>query len=123
MDDALSGTSWTVVELAGEATQDPRPRVAFGVDGRVTGSTGVNRLVGTYAVDADGLLDVKGATTLMAAPEPAMSQERAFLRAVGAPVPFALAGDRLELAAPDDSVAAVLALAGPGDADSAPTLA
>lgn len=108
MGHALSGTSWTVVELSGEPTQDPKPRVSFGVDGRVSGTTGVNRLVGTYAVDADGLLDLKGATTLMAGPEAAMRQESSFLAAVGAPAPFRLTADRLELVAPDGSVSVAL---------------
>ncbi|CCH76040.1 hypothetical protein BN12_1020005 [Nostocoides japonicum T1-X7] len=108
MGDELSGTAWTVVELSGEPTQEPRPQVRFGEDGRVSGTTGVNRLIGTYAVDADGLLDLKGATTLMAGPEAAMRQESALLRAIGAPVPFTLSADRLELAAPDGSVGVVL---------------
>ncbi len=108
MGDVLAGTSWTVVELRGEPTRAPRPRVAFGEDGRVGGTTGLNRLVGTYAVDADGLLAIRGATTLMAGPEPAMSQESAFLAVIATPVPVTRTADRLELAGPDGSVGAVL---------------
>ena len=115
----LSGTSWTVVELAGEPTQEPRPRVEFGADGAVHGSTGVNGIMGTYAVQDDGRLALQAATTLMAGPEPAMRQEAAFLRSVVEPVAFTLEEDRLELAGADGSPAVVLA---PADRDPEPLL-
>lgn len=96
-DDAIAGTSWVVQELGGSATSEPRPELSFGDDGRVTGTTGVNRLGGSYTVD-DGLLTVADAvTTRMAGPPEAMEQEQRLLTLLTAPQAFVVTGDRLEI--------------------------
>ena len=96
-DDAIAGTSWVVRELGGAPTADPRPRLTFGDDGRLSGTTGVNRLMGTYAV-TEGLLSVGGvATTRMAGPSPAMEQEQRLLALLAEPQTVVVTGDRLEV--------------------------
>ena len=96
-DNAVAGTSWVVQELGGAVTSDPKPELAFGDDGRVTGTTGVNRFTGRYEV-AEGLLTVAdAATTRMAGPPEAMEQEQRLLALFDAPRAFVMTGDRLEV--------------------------
>jgi heat shock protein HslJ len=96
-DNEVAGTSWVVEELGGAATLEPRPQLSFGDDGRVSGSTGVNRLMGRYEV-TDGLLTVAdAATTRMAGPPAAMEQEQRLLALLDAPQAFVVSGDRLEV--------------------------
>jgi heat shock protein HslJ len=96
-DNAIAGTSWVVQELGGVVTTDPKPQLAFDEDGRVTGTTGVNRVMGRYEV-ADGLLTVAdAATTRMAGPPEAMEQEQRLLGLFDAPQAFVVTGDRLEV--------------------------
>ena len=76
---------------------DPKPQLAFDEDGRVSGTTGVNRVMGRYEV-ADGLLSVAdAATTRMAGPPEAMEQEQRLLGLFDAPQAFVVTGDRLEV--------------------------
>jgi heat shock protein HslJ len=89
-----------VRELRGEPTTAPAPELSFGDDGRVTGSTGVNRLMGTYEVAGDTIHFGPAASTLRAAADDAMAQEEAFLSVVAGEVPFVIDGDRLELGRP-----------------------
>ena len=96
-DNAIVGTSWVVQELGGATTSDPKPELAFGDDGRLTGTTGVNRVMGRYEV-AEGLLTVAdAATTRMAGPPEAMEQEQRLLALLDTPRAFVVTGDRLEL--------------------------
>jgi len=96
-DNAIVGTSWVVQELGGAVTSDPKPELAFGDDGRLTGTTGVNRVMGRYEV-AEGLLTVAdAATTRMAGPPEAMGQEERLLALLDAPQALVVTGDRLEV--------------------------
>lgn len=96
-DDEVGGTSWVVEQLGGAATVEPRPQLTFGDDGRVSGSTGVNRLMGRYEV-TDGMLVVAdAATTRMAGPPAAMEQEQRLLALLGTPQAFVVTDDRLEV--------------------------
>jgi heat shock protein HslJ len=96
-DNAIHGTEWTVQELGGAVTADPRPVLAFGDDGRLTGTTGVNRIMGQFEVQ-DGMLVVSGtATTRMAGPPEAMDQEQRLLDLLGSAQAFVITGDRLEV--------------------------
>ena len=105
-DNAIAGTSWVVQELGGVVTSDPKPHLDFGDDGRVSGTTGVNRLMGRYEV-ADGMLTVAdAATTRMAGPPEAMEQEQRLLALLDAPQAFVVTGDRLEVG--DGETAALL---------------
>ena len=79
MGDNELGGAWTVQEIGGAATSEPRPELTFGPDGRLSGTTGVNRIMGQYEVK-DGLLVVGDAvTTRMAGPPEAMAQEQRLL--------------------------------------------
>lgn len=96
-DTEVAGTSWVVEQLGGVATAPPKPQLSFGDDGRVSGSTGVNRLMGRWEV-TDGLLTVAdAATTRMAGPPAAMEQEQRLLALLDAPQAFVVSGDRLEV--------------------------
>jgi heat shock protein HslJ len=96
-DDAIAGTSWVVQEVGGVVTTEPKPQLAFGADGRVTGTTGVNRLMGEFEV-RDGLLVVGNAvTTRMAGAPEAMQQEQRLLQVLSAQQAFVITGERLEL--------------------------
>jgi heat shock protein HslJ len=94
--DALVDSVWIVESLFDEATDEPRPTVEFGSDGRLGGSTGVNRLIGSWEESADGSVSFgAAATTRMAASEAAMDQERRFLAMLVGPVELEVVGDRL----------------------------
>ena len=97
MSDELGGTTWTVQELGGVVTSAPKPELTFGTDGRVSGTTGVNRIMGPYEATGGVLVIGNAATTRMAGPPEAMAQEQRLLEVLRGEVPFTLTGDRLEL--------------------------
>lgn len=100
-DNALAGTSWLVQEIGGVVTTPPKPEVSFGDDGRLSGTTGVNRVMGGYEVPDDGTLRFdNAATTRMAGPPEGMAQEQALLALITGDQPFGLSGDRLLIGAP-----------------------
>jgi len=86
---SLIGRMWTLRTVAGApvTTLHP-PSLRFEADGRITGSTGVNRMFGDYEI-ADGRLDVINVgSTLMAGPPEAMTLEADVLRTLtgGGPI-------------------------------------
>jgi heat shock protein HslJ len=100
--DPLSGTSWslaTFVDAQG-ATQPALPGVeatlAF-AGGRVGGTAGCNRLSGTYQVDGSSLTFGPIMSTMMACPEPQMTQEAAVTNAMANVASFEITGDRLAM--------------------------
>jgi putative lipoprotein len=95
----LTGTRWRLVELDGHAPQDTADpvEITFGDDGRVNGSTGVNRLNAGYRVQGDVVEFTPAATTRMAGPPAAMGQEQAVLRVLAGRQPFSVDGDQLVL--------------------------
>jgi heat shock protein HslJ len=96
--DPLAG-AWVVVAVGGTPVPeggDP-PTLVFDGDGRVSGSGGVNRLAGPYAV-ADGVLTAGPLmTTRMAGPPEWNDVEVRLLAALERPMPVAADGDRLTL--------------------------
>ena len=106
----LAYTEWTLVELAG-VPLDPaagarRPGLVLDLEeSRVTGSGGVNRIMGTFALAEDELRFGPLATTMMAGPDEAMARERAFLDALATVTSFRLEGTSLTLLADDETVA------------------
>jgi heat shock protein HslJ len=72
--ESLEGTSWNAVELYGTvvpaaSTESGRgPYLEFGTDGRLTGSDGCNRVMGSYAVKGDAIEFGPLAGTRMACP-------------------------------------------------------
>jgi heat shock protein HslJ len=83
----LAYTEWTLVELEGEPVAgdgDGRPGLVLDLEeSRVSGSGGVNRLAGTFALSEDELRFGPLMSTRMAGPEDAMRRETAFLEALG----------------------------------------
>ncbi|MBL8550254.1 MAG: META domain-containing protein [Hyphomonadaceae bacterium] len=72
----LSATSWRLETLDGAPPVDgSSPTLAFGTDGRVSGTTGCNRYFGAYSAETGfGQMG----STRMACPGPLMQQERTF---------------------------------------------
>ena len=70
----LAGTAWTAVELVGTPVTtlglapDREPHLVFGMQGRLSGADGCNRLIGPYEVKGNGLVFGVIAGTQMACP-------------------------------------------------------
>ena len=65
----LAGTSWTLVRIGENAPVEGADAwLAFGSNGEITGSTGCNNLIGSYAVDGTALSFSTIGTTRMACP-------------------------------------------------------
>jgi uncharacterized lipoprotein YbaY/heat shock protein HslJ len=96
--DLVVGREWVLESIGGADVTVMRPAsLRFGDDGRVTGSTGVNRMFGGYVI-SDGRLSITTpGTTLMAGPPEAMATETAFLRAITVGGDLAVDGDRLTI--------------------------
>ena len=94
----LVGTDWQATELDGRPLPEHvRPSLRFGDDGRLSGSAGVNRIIGGYQL-GDGVIDFgQLATTLMAGPPEAMAIERRVLSVLQGRRPFRLDGDGLHI--------------------------
>jgi uncharacterized lipoprotein YbaY len=92
------GREWVLESIGGADITAMRPAsLRFGDDGRVTGSTGVNRMFGGYDI-TDGRLSVTTpGTTSMAGPPEAMAVETLFLRAITGGGDVAVDGDRLTI--------------------------
>ena len=80
--DLLAANEWTVSTIAGTAAIERAPTLAFQRDGNANGYAGCNRWMGPAALTGEGLGFARAATTMMACPEEAMAQERAFLDAL-----------------------------------------
>jgi heat shock protein HslJ len=67
---SLGDTTWTAVELNGAPlAEDSAPTLVFDLEeSRVAGSSGLNRLMGTFSLAEDELRFGPLATTLMAGP-------------------------------------------------------
>lgn len=109
----LAYTEWTLIELDGEAVElgadEPAPSLVLDLEeARVTGSGGVNRLTGQFALSGDELRFGPLATTRMAGPENAMQREAALLAALDQVTSYALEGRTLTLFADDEAVVRLL---------------
>jgi heat shock protein HslJ/uncharacterized lipoprotein YbaY len=96
---ALAGTGWTLATLNGEAVPaEPAVTLNFGDDGRATGTDGCNRYSTTYTQDGDAVsISPSGASTMMACPEPIMTQAQAYMTALTAAATFTVEGGTLTL--------------------------
>jgi heat shock protein HslJ len=98
---ALEGTVWQLDRLPGPAAGALRsaeqPITIRLEGGRVSGSSGCNRLVGSYTVEGNVVRLSQLGGTMMACPEPAASLETAFRAALAGPLRYAVEGDRLTL--------------------------
>jgi len=100
--DALAGTEWSIVSLDDvPVVEDAQPLVvAFGHDGRVSGTTGVNHLTASYSVTAEYLTFGPLATTRRAGPPALMEQEHRVVQSLAGMCPFELTADTLSIDGP-----------------------
>ena len=100
---SLEGTYWRLVELGGRPAagtgHSREAHLEFAADGgRVTGSTGCNRLTGSFTRDAAMLRFGATATTRMACLDPSLNaQEQRFLAVLRDTERHEIAGDTLTL--------------------------
>jgi heat shock protein HslJ len=93
----IENRAWIAERIGGQAVGgDTRPTVTI-AGGRVTGSGGCNRLMGSATISGDGISFTGLATTRMACPGPVMAQEKAFLDALMAARTFRLEAGSLSL--------------------------
>ncbi|MGZ5214393.1 MAG: META domain-containing protein [Actinomycetota bacterium] len=103
------GTTWTLTSIAsGDAVSSvlsgTEVTVASAADGTLSGSAGCNRFSGTYTVAGDRLSFLLLATTKMACAGDVMTQERAFLAAMGQVASYAIEGGQLTVFDPSGAM-------------------
>jgi len=100
--------TWVVESIGGVPATEPRPQLSLGEDGRLTGTTGVNRISGTYEAEGE-LIHITGTgMTRMAGPAQAMEQERRFLAALEGWQAYRVGDGRLEIGPVDGGMVFVL---------------
>jgi len=109
----LAGTVWAASGInngkggVASLVADTTVNLAFGADGRASGSAGCNRYTASYESARDTLkFGTAAATRMMCATAGVMEQEQAFLNALGTVATFRQEGDRLELRGADGALAA-----------------
>lgn len=101
---ALEGREWQLTSLNGTAPLADSPITLLFEEGRVAGSSGVNRYFGGYEVEGEKMTIGQVGGTLMAGPEPLMQQEAAYLAALQATTSYRVSGDTLTLTTPDGAL-------------------
>ena len=102
----LTGIDWRGEDVAGTGIIDgSNIELRFGTDGRISGSTGCNRIIGGFTLTGEGLSMSQMGSTMMACPEALMTQERRVLDALSAVRRFDI-----------DETGALLLIGGPDDA-------
>lgn len=96
-DNTISGTSWVVRQIGAQSPRPPLPELSFDDGGRLNGTSGVNRLMGSYEVGDGAVTFGPLATTRMAGPPELMAQEQAVVGVLSGKVAYAVVGDRLTL--------------------------
>lgn len=98
---SLRGTKWMLIELHGKPVEPSKTNPAFLMldpeDKRYSGSSGCNRITGSFQLEKKTLQLLGGAMTLMACPEPLMTQEKEFNAALTATGSYQITGNVLEL--------------------------
>jgi heat shock protein HslJ len=100
--DALAGTEWTIVQVADVPASDAGDPliVAFGHDGRMFGSTGVNQLTASYSLTADYLTFGPLATSRRAGTPEQMEQEQRVVASLAGMCPYELTTHTLSIDGP-----------------------
>jgi putative lipoprotein len=107
----LENTYWKLLELGGAAVtpgdSKREPYLIFrAAQHHVAGTSGCNRLFGSYEMGADQSLKLKmGGMTMMACTDQLMKQERNLLEALSAVTNYRLDADKLELRKGDQVLA------------------
>jgi putative lipoprotein len=111
----LENTYWKLVAI-GDVPALPAGRAReasftlHAADRRLSGSTGCNRLVGTYTLDNGALKLMPGGTTMMACTMELMQQESDFVAVLTMATGYRIAGDALELVNADRVLARFVAV-------------
>lgn len=104
---AQAPSVWVVESIGGVPTTEPRPEISLTEDGRVFGTTGVNRINGSYEARNETVrISGAGMTRRVGTPD-AMDQERRFLKALEGWNAFFVRDGRLELGPPDTGIICV----------------
>jgi heat shock protein HslJ len=93
---ALAGTRWRA-ELAAPAEGTEAPTIDFGEGWQLTGSSGVNRLFGSYELPGDVIVFGAVGSTRMAGPAAAMRIENALHAVLTGQQPISVTDDVLEI--------------------------
>ena len=94
----LENTNWKLTTLNKQpALAEAMPKIGFGSDGQLAGSTGCNQFSGTYSISGKKLTIEVGPMTLMACDEPVMKQEQDFLVALAATSTYIVDNNTLTL--------------------------
>ena len=96
----LEGPAWQLVSFvdgAGNLAQAEAEATIKFEDGRVGGNASCNRFFASYTLEGDQLAISPAGSPMMACPEPAMSQEQAFLANLGQVASYAISGAQLTL--------------------------
>lgn len=111
-DESLIGNYWKLMTLRGEsvavADNQREAHLVLNQQGRVSGSTGCNRLMGGFSQQGDTLTFSGLGSTRMACPQAMMTLEQAWLAALGETAHYAISGQRLVLKDADDQPLAEL---------------
>lgn len=99
---SLTNTYWKLVELHGARVtmtpeQEREVRITLDDNGKVSGFTGCNRVMGGYTVAADVLRFTQLGGTRMMCPPPAMQLESAVLAQLNSVTGFRIEGEQLIL--------------------------
>jgi len=99
---SLTNTYWKLTELDGARVsmtpeQEREVRITLDDNGKVTGFTGCNQVMGGYTVAADVLRFTQLAGTRMMCPPPAMQLESAVLANLNSVTGFRIDGEQLIL--------------------------
>lgn len=99
---SLTNTYWKLVELHGARVtmtpeQEREVRITLDDNGKITGFTGCNQVMGGYTVAADLLRFTQLAGTRMMCPPPAMQLESAVLANLNSVTGFRIEAERLIL--------------------------
>lgn len=108
----LEGTTWQLIAYLDQSgnltmTLPEAPATLLLQEGQASGNTGCNSFFGAYTLDGEALTITPMGSTMMACPDPQMTQEQAYLAALSSVASYAIVGNQLQLA--DAEGVAVLA--------------
>ncbi|WP_298845982.1 META domain-containing protein [uncultured Salinicola sp.] len=99
--EALVGTYWKLMTLDGEpvpvADNQREAHLVLDAQGRVSGSTGCNRLMGGYRLEGDTLTFTQLASTRMACPGEMATLEQGWLATLSETAHYSISGQSLVL--------------------------
>ncbi len=93
----LQGPTWRAEAIMGSAADKAASTIRIADDGRVSGSGGCNRIMGSATITGGNIAFGGMGSTRMACAQPVMEQERNFLEALSAARSFRIADGRLTL--------------------------